>query len=163
MRFDRFKPIFLSLIFRNQRFRQYYLSLMGATITEVFYTMGDVCKSKFGQLCHSLRTDYMHPHTHIFISIAIQMCFYRLYFLSLSWLNTIHSRNDLPKHSIFIVFSMFLFIFNSVGGNLLSLHSKEESDMLLSFVRYVRRSIYIGLIRRLGRGKCLFVCSMYFI
>lgn len=64
---------------------------------------------------------------------------------------------------IFIVFSLFLFMINSAGGNLVSLHSKEEADMLLPFVKYTRLGnfFYIGLLRGWPRGTFLFICLFY--
>lgn len=63
--------------------------------------------------------------------------------------------------NIEIVLCLYGFINNLSGGNLVSLHSKEEADMILPFVRYNRWSTYIGLFRTFPKGKGLFICLFY--
>lgn len=57
--------------------------------------------------------------------------------------------------SILIVFLPVLLTIIFTGGNLVSVHSKEESAVLEQFVKYIRTNwaYFIGLIRVLARGK----------
>lgn len=101
----------------------------------------------------------------LFILLRVSMAFFSVslsFPLCLSLLDSL-CLTVCPFLTSFLVFLLFtgfhiLLIFFT-GGNVVSLHSKEETDMLLPFVKYKRlgRTFYIGLLRSRPRGKRLFI------
>lgn len=79
-------------------------------------------------------------------------------------LTKVDSFTSLINCSILIVLLFVFLIINSTGGNLVSVHSKEESAILEQFVKYIRTNwaYFIGLIRVLARGKIFNSFFFYF-